>query len=571
MLRAAAILSRSQAARRALLWLAPLSFLALFYFYPLGSILAASFARLGDGRGALLADLLSPRIARVAGFTFAQAGLSTLLTLAAGMPAAYLLARFDFRGKSFFQALSGIPFVLPVIVAVAAFDALLGPQGWVNAAVSWLGLSLPPLRFTGTLTAILAAHVFYNTTIVIRTVGGFWAQLDPRLAQAAQTLGASRLNALRRVTLPLLAPAIAAAALLVFLFDFTSFGVILILGGPRFATLEVEIYNQTVNLFNLPLAAALSLLQLAFTLLFTAAYSRLAARLARPLTLRPPRFTQRPLSTWPRRLAAAGVLLPISVLLTLPLLALMARSFVAFERQAGQVSAALTLENYRQLSVNRRDALFFAPPAASAAVSLGYAAVTVLLSLSLGMPAAWALSRDRRSTLNRLLDPLILLPLGTSSVTLGLGFILALDQPPLDLRASPWLPPLAHTLAAFPFVVRSLTPALNSLDPRLRQAAAALGANPWQALRAVEAPLIGRALLTAGVFAFTLSLGEFGATALVARPEYPTLPIAIYRYLGRPGAASYGQALALSAILMAAAAAGMLLIERFRIGENQEF
>jgi thiamine transport system permease protein len=333
----------------------------------------------------------------------------------------------------------------------------------------------------------------------------------------------------------------------------------------------VEIYNQTVSLFNLPLAATLSLLQLAFTLLFTSAYSRLAARLSRPLALRPARLIQKPLSPWPRRLAAAGVLLPLSLLLTLPLIALLLRSFTRLEAADGGWRTALTLEHYRQLSVNRRDSLFFAPPAASAAISLGYAAATVLLGLSLGLPAAWALSRGGQSRLNRLLDPLLLLPLGTSSVTLGLGFILALDQPPLDLRASPLLPPLAHTLVAFPFVIRSLTPVLNSLNPRLRQAAAVLGASPFQGLRFVEAPLIGRALLTAGVFAFTISLGEFGATALIARPEYPTLPIAIYRFLGRPGAANYGQALALSAVLMAITAAGMLLIERFRIGEKQEF
>jgi thiamine transport system permease protein len=175
------------------------------------------------------------------------------------------------------------------------------------------------------------------------------------------------------------------------------------------------------------------------------------------------------------------------------------------------------------------------------------------------------------SITRRTFDPLLMLPLGTSPVTLGLGFIVALDRPPLDLRASPILVPLAHTLVAFPFVVRSLVPALRSIRPRIRQAARVTGASPWQVFRYVDLPLVGRAVLAAAIFAFTISLGEFGATVLIARPEYPTIPIAIYRFISSPGALNYGQALALSTILMVVCAAGMLSIERLRIAEVGEF
>ena len=164
-----------------------------------------------------------------------------------------------------------------------------------------------------------------------------------------------------------------------------------------------------------------------------------------------------------------------------------------------------------------------------------------------------------------------MLPLGTSAVTLGLGFIVALDQPPLDLRDSWLLIPLAHTLVAYPFVVRSLTPALRSIRPRLRQAGAVLGASPIRVFLQIDLPLIGRATLVAATFAFTISLGEFGATALIARPEYPTLPVAIYRFLSQPGAMNYGQALALSTLLMVITATGMIAIERFRMADVGEF
>ena len=164
-----------------------------------------------------------------------------------------------------------------------------------------------------------------------------------------------------------------------------------------------------------------------------------------------------------------------------------------------------------------------------------------------------------------------MLPLSTSAVTLGFGFILALDKPPLNLRTSPMLVPLAHTLVAFPFVVRSLLPALRGIPPKLRESAAVLGAGPWQVWRTVDLPILGRALVVAAVFAFTISLGEFGATVFVARPQTPTMPLAIYRFLGQPGAVNYGQAMAMSSILMLVSAVGFGLMEKFRSGQRGEF
>jgi thiamine transport system permease protein len=235
------------------------------------------------------------------------------------------------------------------------------------------------------------------------------------------------------------------------------------------------------------------------------------------------------------------------------------------------VDRGLTLDFYKELSVNRRESLFYAPPTTAILTSLSYAGATVLLALTLGLPASWALVRGGRSSFNKIIDPILMLPLGTSAVTLGLGFIVALNKPPLDLRASPWMIPLAHTLVAFPFVVRSLTPALRSIQPRLRQAAAVLGASPRQVFAHVDLPLVGRALLVSATFAFTISVGEFGATALIGRPEYPTIPVAIFRFLSQPGGINYGQALALSTILMVVTTVGMLLIERSRIADVAEF
>ncbi len=559
-----------------LLWLLPLTFLAVFYFYPLGRILHLSFERSEIGLIApFLKAFTSSTVQRVLWFTFWQASLSTVLTLVIGLPGAYIFARFDFRSKAILRALTGVPFVMPTLVVAAGFNALLGPRGWVNIALmSLLELPSPPITFINTLTAILVAHVFYNTTIVLRMVGDFWAHIDPRLGQAAQGLGANAWDRLRHVTLPLLSPAIIAATLLIFIFNFTSFGVVLVLGGPRFATLEVEIYYQTISLFNLPLAAVLSIVQLACTLALTMIYTRLAKNLARPLTIRSRKKTQKKLTSLRSRVIAGIIIGYLLILLTTPLLALAARSVIVLEpdqiRDEG-LASGLTLTFYRELSLNRRESLFYASPIAAIGISLGYAATTVLLALFMGLPAAWALTSDRHSRLNKFLDPILMLPLGTSAVTLGLGFLVALNRPPLALRASPMLIPIAHTLLAFPFVVRSLIPALQSIQPRLRQAAAVLGASPHQVIRHIDLPIVARAMLVAATFAFTISIGEFGASSLISRPEYPTVPVMIYRFLSRPGALNYGQALALSTILMIVAVSGMLAIERFRVGDVGEF
>ncbi|MCL5429133.1 MAG: iron ABC transporter permease [Chloroflexi bacterium] len=559
----------------ATLWFLPLVFLGLFYFYPLGSILALSFNRSGSLLQPFLDLLASAPLRGVIGFTFWQASLSTLLTLAVGLPAAYLLARYRFPGKSFLRALSGVPFVLPTLVVAAAFDALLGPRGWLNLGLRQLfGLDAVPIHFVNTFAAILIAHIFYNTTIVLRLVGDFWARLSPRIEQAARSLGANSWQTFRHVTLPLISPALAAAALLVFIFDFTSFGVILILGGPRFATLETEIYYQTTALFDLPTAAALALVQLLCTLALTLIYTRLTSRLSRPVELRAPSVITRPFPSRRARFLASVFLLFLALFFAAPLGGLAARSVTRLEGDRGQatsVQPGLTLDYYAALGEDQRGNIFFATPTETVRTSFLYAGSTVFLALVIGLPASWALARRGDALLSRLLDPLLMLPLGTSAVTLGLGFIVALNSPPLDLRASPLLVPLAHTLVALPFVVRSLAPALRSIRPRLHQAAAVLGAAPAQVVRHVDVPLVGRALIVSALFAFALSIGEFGATAMIARPEYPTIPVLIYRLLSQPGALTYGQAMALSTILMLVTGGGMLAIEKLRVVEIGEF
>lgn len=537
------------------LWL-PLGFLAVFFFYPLVLILGRSLS------AAAITNLFTtPYYARIIGFTTGQALLSTLLTLLVGLPVAYLFARYEFPGKTLFRALVTLPFVLPTVVVAAAFRSLLGSRGLINQAlVSAFALDTPPIQLEQTLALILLAHVFYNVAVVVRLVGGFWANLNPRLGEAAATLGANRRWVFWEVTLPLLRPPLLSASLLIFIFTFTSYGVILILGGPQFSTIETEIYRQYVTFLRPDAAAILSLVQMVITFALMTLYTRWQRGATVALDLRPQRASLRRPVRWSEKIRVVGLLGLTTLFLGSPLLALILRSFTGEEGQ-------LTLAFYQALDESRRGSITFIPPLLAIRNSVGYALLTVLLATGLGVAAATWLARPGR--LGKWLDPLFMLPLGVSAVTLGFGYVIAFRW----LRTSPALVLIAHTLVAFPFVVRSVLPVWLGIRERLRDAAATLGASPWQVWREVDLPLVGRALLVGAVFAFTVSMGEFGATSFIIRPDsqFLTIPIAIERYLSQPGALNIGQAVAMSTLLLLVCATGFIAIERFRYADIGEF
>lgn len=551
---------RRGAALRLGLMAVPVAFFAVFFAYPVTAIVGRGVKTEDGWQFGRIGEVLSrPDILDVLWFTTWQALASTALTLLIALPGAYVFARFAFPGKQVLRAVVTVPFVLPTVVVGTAFLAVLGRGGLLD--------ELGGVRLDTTVWAILLAHVFFNYAVVVRTVGGLWSQLDPRQEEAARVLGAGRFAAFRRVTLPALAPAVAAAALMVFLFTFTSFGVVQILGGPAYSTLEVEVYRQTAQLLDLPTAAVLTLVQFTAVGAILAVHAVTVRRRERALKLvDPARTSRRPRGAGQWALLG-GVLLTALLLILLPLGVLVERSFGGAGGADGY-----GLGYYRALrsAGSGASSTFLVPPLEAVGNSLRYALVATLIALVVGGLAAAALTR-RAGRLVRGFDALLMLPLGVSAVTVGFGFLITLDEPPLDLRTSWILVPLAQALVGVPFVVRTMLPVLRAVDERLREAAAVLGASPLRAWREVDLPLVRRAVLVAAGFAFAVSLGEFGATVFIARPDTPTLPVAVARLLGRSGELNYGQAMALSTILMLVCAVSLLLLERIRTDRSGEF
>ena len=538
-----------------LLVLVPLAYLGLFFVYPLLAILARGLE--GDVLGLapfgrLLGD--SYYLGRI-WFTTWQATVSTVLTLAVGLPAAYLFARHEFPGKTILKAASTVPFIMPTVVVGMGFVALLGPRGLANTfLMDALDLSSPPIRITNTLTIILVAHAFYNYSIVVRIVSAFWSNINPAIEESAAMLGAGRVRTLFHVTLPVLLPAIASSALLAFAFSFTSFGVILVIGGPQFATLEVSIYELTAKLFRLELAAALSIIQMFFTYGFLLVYARFQQGVSVPVGIVPHEaVTRRPRRAGETAFIVVTVL-GLLIVLT-PLLALVERAATA--------GGSYSLTHFQDLFSNERGSYFYLSPVSIVWNSLRFAGATVAVSMIVGTAAAYFLSRSRRRGTSTA-DALFMMPLGVSAVIMGFGFLVAFNRGPLDLRASWVIIVIAHSLVAYPFVIRSLLPVLRGMPVQFREAAAVLGATPFWTFIHVDLPIVSRALLVGATFAFAVSMGEFGASLLLARPELTTMPVAIFRLLSQPGEANLGQALAMSSLLMLVVGLVFAAIERFR-------
>ena len=522
----------------------PAAFIGVFFVYPLVGVLAHSF-----DAGTLLATWRNPTTTGVLWFTTWQALASTGLCLLLALPTAAVLARRRFRGRRLVHALLVVPFVLPTVVVAAAFLSVMKRFGLTD-------------RFHHTVWAILAAHVFFNYAVIARSVAAYWSQLDPAPEQAAAVLGASPRRVFGAITLPRLAPAIGAVSAIVFLFNFTSFGVILILGGPRRATLDTEIWRFAVQRLEFDTAAALALLQLLCVGVLVVGATLWQRR--RHVAERLRTDTARQVRGIGDRLLLAGVLGIAAAVVGLPLATLVERSLYS--------GGTFTFENYRLLGQGgeRLQALFVSPLAAIRH-SLEFAATATGIATIGGLLVALVVSGRGRRRGAAAMEGAFLMPLGTSAVILGFGMLLVLDRPPLDLRLSWWLVPIAHALIGMPFVIRSVMPALAAVSPRLREAAATLGARPVRVRREVDLPLALRGLAVGAGFAFAVSLGEFGATAFVVRPERPTVPIAIFRLLGRPGEAAFGQAMALSVILLIMTAAAVLLIDRLRPAHTADF
>ena len=527
--------------------------LVVMLYYPVASVLAE--AVLVDGRPSLapLADVVTDRFYwRLFRFTAYQAALSTLLSLALGLPGAYLLARHEFPGRRTLQSLTLVPFVLPSIMVAVGFAAMFGASGPLNRALSAVGLPTVELMFT--LKIIVLAHAFYNAPLVARVVAAAWEGVDARAVETARSLGAEPRRAFRDVVVPQLAPALLTSALLVFIFTFMSFPIVLALGGLELATVEVWLYDRITRL-RLQEAAALAVLEAMITLGLTYAYLHYETAQAATRGIAPQARRRLSAAAPLERLAIGAYGAVLAVVFLGPIASMLVASVT-------NVGGEFTLRYYEFL-LARRDAVVGTQPDVAVRNSLLFAVGTLAVAVPMGVVVSLATARD--SVTARLVGTLAMLPFAVSGVVVGFGLlqtvVFGVEVLGRTVQVTGAVAVVAaHAVGAYPFVVRTVSPALSSMDARLVETARALGASRSRALVDVELPLVAPAVAAGAAFAFAISIGEFNSTVvLVEGSDAYTMPVAVERYLSDR---TLGPATAMGTVLLVVTGVSFVVIER---------
>ena len=494
------------------------------------------------------------------GFTAYQAALSTVASVALGLPAAYVLANYEFRGRRTLRSLTILPFVLPGIMVAAGFYAMFGQGGTLNGLLGVVGLG--PYHFIewNPLAIVIVAHAFYNAPLIARITVAAWESVDVRAVETARSLGASRRRAFRDVVVPQLAPAVLTGALLTFIFTFMTFPIVLALGGLQLATVEVWVYSR-VRQLAFAEAATLAILETIVSLALTYAYLRYESAQAGMTRAGTPPPRERLFPDWrtalsPKRLAIVGYGAVATIVFVGPLASMVIGSFTD--------GGGFTLSHYAFLLERQTEgAAFQTQPWPAIRNSLLFGVATLAVALPMGVVISVVTTRAGR--FGTVIDALAMLPLAVSGIVFGIGLlqglVFGITLPGgwrLQVTGAVAIV-AAHAVAAYPFVTRNVSPLLADLDPAMVESARALGASRTRALLDVELPLVASGVVAGAAFAFAISIGEFSSTVILAAGEdVYTMPVAVERYLDR----RTGPAIAMGTLLLAVTAASFVVVDR---------
>lgn len=466
------------------------------------AIVLASILRSATGAAESRVDIW-----RLIVMTTTQAALSTVLSLIVGIALAWALNRLRFPGRDFVVGLFASAIVTPGLIIAFGLLAVWGRSGWVNEASLWLTgqpLEVPIFGLGG----IVAAHVILDASFAARILLARLDAIPEARLKMGQSLGLSAFRRFAIIDWPMLGPTLPGLASIIFLLAFTSFPVVLLLGGgPANQTLEVAIFAAVRLDFDLAGAVQLALVQIAICsaiILATAAFAPVSAATARS---RPPRWRD----SGPVR-ALQWLILAIGLAgFALPLLAILLDGI-------GPSLIDLVVRPS-----------FWRAVATSLAIGAGSATLTLLLALVIGMARAATASRTARTLIGAPAYTYLAVP----AVVLSLGaFLTVRDMGILPEMAAPIVVLIANALLALPFALATLAPPLEAIATSRGRLIRSLGLDSWSQFREVEWPLIGRDAGVVVALSFCFSLGDLGVIALFGTEDFTTLPLAMYRALG---------------------------------------
>jgi len=544
--------------------LAPIFFLFLFFYLPLINMLLTVVLEenllYGDTMTVILTIITNPLNVRILLFTFYQAFLSTLFAVIIGIPGAYILANYDFRGKNLLNALMTVPFVLPAIVVVLGFILVYGEAGLLNQLVNNL-FGINPFSFEGTFHGVILAHVFYNTPVIIRLVSASWEINDPDIDDVSRTLGSSGWHKFRHITLPSILPGLVAASLLVFIYCFTSFAVVFSVGGVHYKTLEVRIYESVKGFrFDIVEGAVLAIVQLITITVVLIIYISFTRKLRKVESSRSRMATKKPLleSKSAGELIKGSFILIYFLILTIlfffPLSVILLRSIMLD-------NGILTIEGFTTVLSAKFNQYLGTSPLNQLFNTLVFSSVVAIVSVTLGLLASYLTRKAKHySMVKNTLFIAFILPMATSGIIMAFSMI-TLFQESIIMTSQAWIAIIiAHVLVSFPFINRTIEASLDKINPDIVDVARTLGGSRWQIFQQIELPLLKPGIIVSLSFAFAISVGEFGATNFIARHGFTTIAVGVYQFLSTR---QFIYSAAMASVLIFICIACFMLIEKY--------
>ncbi len=474
------------------------SIFALIFFIPVILTLANADTQ------SIKTILNQPYYRHILGFSLIQAVLSAFFSLLIGLPGAWIMNNIDFRFKKTVKSIYAIPFILPSILVVLGFVIFYGNSGFLSRIIGH------KLNLMYSFKAVIMAHVFYNFPVVITITGDAMSKLDRRIEESAQNSGAGDLRIIFSITLPRLMNSILSSFLMVFLYCFTSFAIVLILGGgPAMTTTEVEIYRLARINLDIPMAASLSLCSITIVMLILFLQNTLENKsvIHEEISV----YTKKRIISKSVKLLG-NVYVILSVLfIVCPVVSVVIRSFIASSSRAGKVF--LSLNAYRSLSWDCLKQTF----------SIGVSSALIAVFIALGI------LRKGNSIIT-------MLPLVVSSAIVGLGYLVVSEH--LSFLPNTILIILAHSVIAMPFALKSIRSIYVKIPQSYGEIARLEGCSQYKYFTLVELPILKKPIISSFLFCFCLSCGELNATVILGNSQINTIPLQIkhmissYNYQG---------------------------------------
>lgn len=463
---------------------------------------------------------VGPRFYRTLFWTTLQAGISTILSIVVGIALAWALShRTRFPGRSIYIALLSSALVLPTLVVVLGIVTVLGRSGWINDALRYSALpAFDPFIFG--LTGIVLAHVYFNASYVARTLLNRFESIPSSLRKLTRSLGLNAWQRFRMIELPAISSTLPTLSITIFLLCFTSFSIVLVLGGsPKYNTLEVSIYEAIKLDFNLGRALGLALTQLAICAVLIVAGNRfgrdnrlISSTVAKQSNLQ---------DSMAASMLQWIIVTIFGLIFILPLAAVMA------DGMAANFNGIFTDRNFQIALVT------------SLLIALASTILVLLSSVLFASAYATLATTQRLGNLKfskpilRLLGFSSTLYLAVPALVLGLGFFIlaqSIGGPQTIWAVIALL--TSNVLMVLPFAIGTLAPALTKAANRYDKLAFSIGAHRWNRWRLVESRLVRPELVYIASLAFCMSLGDLGIIALFGNQDFITLPWLLYQKMG---------------------------------------